>query len=177
MPVLHTQLVKRARAFAVKRHDGQRYGEEFPYALHLQMVESVGIRFDFTSERSMCGFWLHDTLEDTQTNYEELVTLFGQDIADDVAAVTKPKDKPRELVNEYTFSKIAAHGVFAVGLKLADRIANVESGGSKTKKYVKEHSVFKHYVYIKDIPTTQDGGIYGSILRLQMHLDDLIAEV
>lgn len=177
MPILHTPLVKRARAFAIKRHAGQTYGDEFPYALHLAFVESVGVRFDFTSERSLCGFWLHDTMEDTPTEYEELVALFGQAIADDVAALTEPKGGNRAWRHEQTYPKIAERGPFAVGLKLADRIANVEAGGSKVKMYLKEHKVFKEYIYIKDIPPTQDGGIYGSILRMQTHLDDLIAEV
>lgn len=172
-----TPLVTRARAFAINRHAGQTYGDEFPYVVHLQAAVSVGIRFQFTSERSMCGLWLHDTVEDTQTTYEELVTLFGQDVADDVVSLSEPKGGNRAWRHEQTYPKIAARGPFAVGIKLADRIANVESGGSKVKMYLKEHGLFKHHIYIKNIPPTQDGGILGSILQMQSHLDDLIAEV
>ena len=40
------------------------------------------------------GF-LHDTLEDTPTEYEELVAVFGTDVAEVVSAVTDDKSLPK----------------------------------------------------------------------------------
>ena len=39
---------------------------------------------------------LHDVLEDTDTNYEELKTVIGSDVAIAVQCLTKDKEMPKE---------------------------------------------------------------------------------
>lgn len=135
-------IVYRAKRYATKAHADQKYGEEFPYVLHLQAVESVLLRFGIFDEDLRVVAWLHDVLEDTDAEYEDVVTFFGREIADIVAAVTEPKGGNRKWRHEQTYPKIAAN-YKALIVKLADRIANVESGGNKVQMYRDEYSMFK----------------------------------
>jgi guanosine-3',5'-bis(diphosphate) 3'-pyrophosphohydrolase len=177
MFALHDPKVQLAKRFAFNAHKGQTYGDEFPYIIHLQAVESVMLRFGIYNTEYLCGAWLHDTLEDTQATYEELASFFGEAVAENVAAVTEPKGGNRKSRYEQTYPRIKARGIPAVIIKLADRIANVETSGKKVGMYRKEHAEFKHWVYIKDIPATQQGGELGTIKAMQEHLDNLLVQV
>jgi (p)ppGpp synthase/HD superfamily hydrolase len=139
--MLRTPLVTNAAKFAVLAHGDQKYGDEFPYALHLQTVESVLIRFGVIDETLLAAGWLHDTLEDTDATYEEVVTLFGEEITNIVATVTEPKGMTRKERHAVTHPKIKQNPK-AIIVKLADRISHVETGGRKSYMYHDEHQDF-----------------------------------
>lgn len=137
-----TPKIELARAFAIKAHGNQKYGDEFPYAIHLQAVESVLIRFGFMeNEHLRCCAWLHDVLEDTETTYQTLRNTFGDDIAYTVSLLTEPKGGNRRWRHELTYPKIA-ESERALIVKLSDRIANIEAGGGRVNVYVEEHGDF-----------------------------------
>ena len=54
-----------AKAFAIKAHGEQRYGDLL-YAAHLAAVEEVLLRFGFRDEALLNAAWLHDVVEDTE---------------------------------------------------------------------------------------------------------------
>jgi len=180
--VYNDALLQRAKAFAIKAHGTQTYGDEFPYAIHLQAVDSVILRFfsyrsELVTALRICA-WLHDVREDTTATYEELVSFFGEGVANCVEAVTEPKGGNRKWRHEQTYPRIVAYGDNAIILKLADRIANVESGGKMVQMYRKEHAEFKSMLYRTDIPDTEDpDSFYGAMIRMQNHLDDLLVKV
>lgn len=171
-------MVRRAERFAVKAHGDQKYGNEFPYKLHLLFVVKTLKEFGFTEDFLLAGGWLHDTLEDTAATYEELVTFFGEEVADLVAALTEPKGGNRKWRHQQTYPRTAGD-LYAIIVKVADRIANVEVGGDKVSMYRKEHSYFKTTLQSKydRFPPV----IYKKYLdRLQVmwdHLDGLLIEV
>jgi guanosine-3',5'-bis(diphosphate) 3'-pyrophosphohydrolase len=82
-------VLQRARRLATIAHGDQKYGDEFPYAVHLQATESVLLRFGITDFELRAIAWLHDVLEDTEKTYEELEVFFGSAIADAVADLTR----------------------------------------------------------------------------------------
>ena len=91
--------ITRAAVFASQRHAGQRRkgAAEEPYFNHLAEVadllaQAVG---DSDVNLTVAGF-LHDTIEDAGVTREELAELFGEDVADLVAAVTDDKSLPKE---------------------------------------------------------------------------------
>ncbi|HXW23337.1 MAG TPA: HD domain-containing protein, partial [Xanthobacteraceae bacterium] len=91
-------LIVAAADFAARRHAGQRRkgvaGE--PYVNHL--LEVAALLAEATGGRDaelVAAALLHDTLEDTATEYEELAALFGRDIAALVAEVTDDKSLPK----------------------------------------------------------------------------------
>jgi guanosine-3',5'-bis(diphosphate) 3'-pyrophosphohydrolase len=118
---------ERARDFAARRHGSQRYGDH-PYLVHLAAVHRVIVEGGYVSRHLLQAAWLHDVLEDTPTTAEELRAEFGEDVFRLVWAVTGVGANRKERMAA-AYEKIRAllpyHG--AAHLKLADRIANVES--------------------------------------------------
>lgn len=151
-----------AKKFAIRAHGDQKYSTDFPYAFHLQAVENILMTFGIYDEVIRIAAWLHDVLEDTDTTYEDIHTMFGEEVADIVAAVTEPKGGNREWRHAQTYPKIAKNK-WAIILKLADRIANVEAGG-KIEMYRKEHAAFKRALFI----------YYGAATSMWEYLDSII---
>ena len=87
-------LVTGAADFAARRHAGQtRKGTAAePYVIHLAEVASL--LADTAEEPDaalVAAGWLHDTLEDTTTERDELERLFGKPVTDIVVEVTDDK--------------------------------------------------------------------------------------
>ena len=74
--------------FAKKLHEGQFRISEEPYIIHpIEVVKIlIGLRAD--KHTLMAGF-LHDILEDTDTEPEKIKELFGEDVLNLVQGVTK----------------------------------------------------------------------------------------
>ncbi len=135
-------LEDRAREFAVKRHGGQRYDKDKPYAHHLEAVRDVLVRFGVTDEDLLAAAWLHDVVEDTSTSAQQVSERFGDRVGALVLAVTNEPGKNRRARHLASYPKIPATPG-ATTLKLADRIANVEQGGALVGMYRKEHPEFR----------------------------------
>ncbi len=123
-------LVVNAAHFAAQRHVNQRRkgaaGE--PYINHLTEVAMLLAAATGGSDPTLvaAGF-LHDTLEDTPTEYEELASLFGTDVADVVAAVTDDKRLPKAERKRLQVEHAPKKSVRARCLKLADKTSNLRS--------------------------------------------------
>jgi (p)ppGpp synthase/HD superfamily hydrolase len=172
--MITSELLNRAKKYAITAHGDQKYGDEFPYAIHLQAVESVLIRFGITTERHRIAAWLHDVLEDTDRTYEEVGMFFGVEVAEIVAALTEPKGGNRKWRHDQTYPRIREN-VDAIIIKLADRIANVESGGKKVVMYRKEHIDFKNALSGPTVP--MDAETAKVIRHMWEYLDDLLVTI
>lgn len=87
----HANLWQRAASFAARAHAGQiRKDNRTPYFAHPVRVAMV-IRhvFGCDDEVAIAGGYLHDTIEDTTTDYDDLLEHFGRQVADAVAAMSK----------------------------------------------------------------------------------------
>lgn len=113
------------RIFAETAHGSQMYGA-LPYVVHLRAVAEVLARFGIDDDAIRTGAWLHDTLEDTDTDWDDLTRAFGSVVADLVESVTNEPGANRKERAVRTYPKIRRLGKSAVILKLADRIANTE---------------------------------------------------
>ena len=91
-------LLARAIEFAAVKHAEQkRKGTTYPYIVHV--VEALEIVSRMTEDEELrAAAVLHDTLEDTETTYDELVREFGQRVADLVKeeSENKREDRPAE---------------------------------------------------------------------------------
>jgi hypothetical protein len=125
-------IVERAQIFALKHHSTQMYGD-LPYSYHLLKVVQVLARFGIYRGPMVAAAWLHDVIEDTDATYEEVVTCFGEPIADLVSRVSDdPTIKGRTAKKADVYKRIAGPlwgetSEFALVIKLADRIANIEA--------------------------------------------------
>lgn len=138
-----------AEIFAAAAHGDQKYGE-LPYVKHLAHVVEVLKRFGIIDEDLLVAGWLHDVAEDTSTSLFQIEAAYGKRVADLVYRVTNEVGKNRRERHEKTYPKIAENND-AITLKLADRIANVEScidlHDDKIHMYIKEHKTFKEKLY------------------------------
>ena len=118
--------------FAKKLHEGQFRISEEPYIIHpIEVVKIlIGLRAD--KHTLMAGF-LHDILEDTETQPEEIKELFGEDVLNLVQGVTKLgklqfKSKEERQAENFRRMFIAmANDVRIIFLKLADRLHNMRT--------------------------------------------------
>ena len=116
--------------FAAIKHEGQRMaGSEFPYLVHVASVAceviaalEPGLDADLAVQCAL----LHDTLEDTQTTFDELDAQFGRAVAEGVLALSKvdesiPKDQ--RMADSLRRIRLQPREVWIV--KLGDRITNL----------------------------------------------------
>ncbi len=80
-----------AVAFAARAHRNQvRKDGKTPYMSHVVRVAlTVALVYGCTEEPVILAALLHDTIEDTTTDYEDIEGIFGAEVADMVAALTK----------------------------------------------------------------------------------------
>lgn len=145
-----TEAFLSAQRLAVDCHGEQKYGDH-PYHEHLEEVVQILQRFgahldnEATAPLLVAG-WLHDTVEDTALTREEVEARFGAVVATLVWRVTDEPGRNRKERKAATYGKLA-ECEDAVILKLADRIANVESSIREhpglLQMYRKEHETFE----------------------------------
>src|SRR5713226_2439790 len=116
-----------AIAFAARAHQGQlRKDGATPYASHVFRVCLV-LRhvFGINDQQSLMAAALHDTLEDTNTDFDNLTENFGEEVATWVAALSKDKRLPEEQ-REQSYAEALARAPWQVKTcKLADVYDNV----------------------------------------------------
>lgn len=126
--------------FARKRHKGQLddNGEDYYKAHILPVFRTLDALTD--DEALLAAALLHDTLEDTETSYEELVKVFGQEVADIVNEVTHEGAK-----DDYGFYFPRLYSQKGIMLKFADRLSNIsrmQSWDEKRKQQYLKRSKF-----------------------------------
>ena len=123
-------LLARAADYAARQHIAQRRkGERAePYINHLTEVAALlAEATGGTDATLLAGGLLHDTLEDTDSTYEDLAERFGPEVAALVAEVTDDKSLPKEERRRLQIEKTAAKSRRAKLLKIADKTSNLRS--------------------------------------------------
>jgi guanosine-3',5'-bis(diphosphate) 3'-pyrophosphohydrolase len=116
-----------AVSFAARAHQGQlRKDGRTPYVSHVFRVCLV-LRdvFGVTDRRALTAAVLHDTVEDTSTDFDDLAERFGADVAAWVAALSKDKRQPFEEREEAYCRELAAAPWQVQVCKLADLFDNL----------------------------------------------------
>ena len=123
-----TRKVFQALAFAAHKHRDQRRKDvgaspyiNHPIALADILVNEGGV----TDHVVLCAAILHDTIEDTETTYEELVSAFGLKIADVVREVTDDKSLDKAVRKQLQIEHAAHASPRAKLVKLADKTCNL----------------------------------------------------
>ena len=123
-------LVTRAAEFAARAHVAQRRkgAAREPYINHLAEVAALLAEATRGLDAALvaAGF-LHDTLEDTATEYEDLRALFGDDVAALVAEVTDDKSLPKAERKRLQVADTAKKSSRAKLIKLADKTSNLRA--------------------------------------------------
>jgi guanosine-3',5'-bis(diphosphate) 3'-pyrophosphohydrolase len=123
-----TRKLFQALAFAAHKHRDQRRKDagaspyiNHPIALADILVNEGGV----TDHVVLCAAILHDTIEDTETTYEELVGTFGCEIADVVAEVTDDRSLHWQDRKQLEIEHAAHASSPAKLVKLADKTCNL----------------------------------------------------
>jgi guanosine-3',5'-bis(diphosphate) 3'-pyrophosphohydrolase len=118
----------RALSFASLKHRDQRRkdAEASPYINHPIGVAAVlATEGGVDDELLLIAAVLHDTVEDTETTFEELTDCFGGQVADLVREVTDDKALPKEERKRRQIEHAPASSQAAKQIKLADKICNL----------------------------------------------------
>lgn len=128
-------LIKKAYVYSAKVHQGQIRKSGEPYLVHPLAVAGILAELKLDEASIVTGL-LHDTLEDTLATREELVELFGEEIAQLVDGVTKlsqvqiSKEASAEEKQAENFRKMIvamAKDIRVILVKLADRTHNMRT--------------------------------------------------
>ncbi len=138
--------------FAAKAHAKQKVpGSEMNYVTHITnvametahaVVQTNSKELDGTLA-IVCAL-LHDTIEDTEVNYDTLLQKFGKKVADGVLALTKNERLPtKDAQMQDSLQRILLQGPEIRIVKMADRINNLQPpphywNNEKKNRYRKE---------------------------------------
>jgi (p)ppGpp synthase/HD superfamily hydrolase len=126
--------VDKADALADIYHRGQLYGRE-PYIEHPRRVREIVAHHDLGWRHEVVAL-LHDTVEDTGMDADDIALVFGTEIADAVVALSKVKGQSHE---EY-LDRVCGNSL-ALVVKVADAFDNLKNSMlqedlRRTKKYL-----------------------------------------
>ena len=124
------QLIEKAYRFAEKKHSGQIRKSGDPYVSHCLYVAYILSKLQVGPKTIAVGL-LHDTIEDTDTTFDEIVENFGLEIATMTEALTKVtrlsdyKNVEFTAENHRKIFVAMAKDIRVILIKLADRLHNM----------------------------------------------------
>ncbi len=132
--MIHTNRIRKALQFAARKHHNQfrKETEQLPYITHPFSVALLLADAGADEDTIIAGL-LHDTIEDTETNVQEIMDSFGERVSILVLAVSEPKTTSDGTIHDWKGRKSAYLGQLreaedaAVLISMADKIDNIES--------------------------------------------------
>lgn len=127
MSIRNDDLWRRAASFAARAHAGQvRKDGKTPYAAHpFRVALTVRHVFHADDETTLAAALLHDVIEDTTADYDDLAEEFGAPVADLVSALTKDMRLEESLREPEYDARLARADWRARLIKLADVLDNL----------------------------------------------------
>ena len=126
-------IVIEAASMAADLHGVQARKDGTPYFQHPARVATLLARAGADDELIAAGF-LHDVIEDTPADYDDILEKFGAAVADWVAAMSKDH-RMREDLREPAYKQQLLEGPWqGRAIKLADQIDNFSSSMIGKKK-------------------------------------------
>lgn len=132
-----TKLIMKAYNLAAEKHKDQKRGSGEPYIIHplnvAYILASIGM-----DDNTLCAALLHDVVEDTDVTQKDLTDMFGEEISDMVAGVTKLSTiqfatlEETQVENYRRMFLAMGKDIRVILIKLADRLHNM-----RTLKYLK----------------------------------------
>ncbi|HKL58462.1 MAG TPA: RelA/SpoT family protein [Sphaerochaeta sp.] len=131
-PKADQEKILAAATYSASKHNNQKRASGEPYIIHPLAVGEILIQLKMDADTIIAGL-LHDTIEDTDTTYEELAELFGQGVADMVESETKIsnlKAMSRSAQEAETIRKMffaMSKDIRVIIIKLADKLHNMRT--------------------------------------------------
>lgn len=120
-------LWQEAASFAARAHRSDiRKDGKTPYFAHpARVAQTLTNVFGCSDAVALAGAYLHDTIEDTKTDYEDLHERFGASVADLVATLTHNAALPETVREDEYYARLARGSWRAKAVKLADLHDNI----------------------------------------------------
>jgi len=134
LPPAQVERVREAYDFGAERHQGQKRVSGEPYITHPVSVADILADLKLDADTLVAAI-LHDVIEDTPTAKAEIVSIFGQVVADLVDGVSKLDQiqfKNRQEAQAESFRKMLfamVRDIRVIMVKLADRMHNMRTLG------------------------------------------------
>ncbi len=148
--------ITQARSFAKRKHLGQlrKNGKTTTFS-HLKDVVRNLKKMKVTDEEIICAAWLHDTIEDTDTDYDSIKDRFGKNIAEIVVSVTKDNRLAKKQREVKYVKDLKTSSAKAKLVKIADILANVNDAPNAGRNAQWEKQQFvkksKYWNYVSDV--------------------------
>ncbi len=131
-PADDLEIIRKAWAFCLQQHEGQKRASGEPYIIHPLEVAQVLAELKMDSTAIAAGL-LHDAVEDTDVTSVEIAKRFGDQVAHIVEGVTKlekikfanREDHQAENIRKMLLAMVT--DVRVVIIKLADRLHNMRT--------------------------------------------------
>ncbi len=131
-PMDDLEIIRRAWAFCIQQHDGQKRASGEPYIIHPLEVCQILADLKMDSTAIAAGL-LHDAVEDTDVTTPEIARRFNEQVAHIVEGVTKldkikfanREDHQAENIRKMLLAMVT--DVRVVIIKLADRLHNMRT--------------------------------------------------
>lgn len=123
--------ITKAIEFATKKHKGQtrESNDNEPYINHVMRVYNTIIQYGYgVDENVAIAAILHDTVEDTNTSYEEICNEFGSIVMNYVLLLTNTvssRQVGRHAYHEVNFHRIVNAPRQVQAIKIADMMDNL----------------------------------------------------
>lgn len=161
------QAVEDARLYAQAKHGTMRRRDGFAID-HVKQVVDTLTDAGIDDEVILSAAWLHDVIEDTSTNYDEINNKFGRVIADMVSSLSKDGRLPRRSREiEYT-QRLSTASPRAKVVKLADILVNLKSVTDSSMDVIKmRRKTSRLRMYLLAIRD----GMYLDVSAIQSQID------
>ena len=134
---IDTKLIMKAFNFAKEKHINQKRSSGQPYIIHPLNVAYILAEIGL-DDSTLCAALLHDVVEDTEVTHDDLVRVFGEEIAQMVDGVTKLGNiqfatvEENQVENYRRMFLAMGKDIRVILIKLADRLHNM-----RTLKYLR----------------------------------------
>ena len=172
--------VESAEFFARDKHKGMTRNDGItPYFEHLKDVVSLLKSLGIIDEDVLCSGWLHDTIEDTDTTFDDLYERFGKKVAVLVSSLSKDEDLPKKERERLYVKQLKDAPLDAKIIKLCDisanlkDLANSKMSKNKMKKTVKQKL---HYLKVIKNDIIENKSNYPKISNLIKGINNVLVE-
>jgi guanosine-3',5'-bis(diphosphate) 3'-pyrophosphohydrolase len=132
MKQVNISMMLDAISFAARKHNGQfRKDNCTPYVAHpIRVMMILATVFEVDDGEVLAAAALHDTIEDTTTDRDELIEKYGSRVADMVAALSKDKRKAEPDRERDYYDTLRSAPIEVQLCKLADLYDNLSDAAT-----------------------------------------------
>lgn len=163
-----SKLIQNAEAFAKKKHIGQMLkNSTTTYSKHLEEVVDRLKSLGAIDSELICAGWLHDSIENTETSFDEIYEKFDNVIAVMVSSLTRDKSLPTKIREQQYVKQLRDASPNAKLIKFCDiasNLSNLKNSRESNSRKIRQIRQMIHYLMVikNDLPISQ----YPKILTM-----------